>query len=165
MIVLYLLLVFVTGCASQRYYYSPEVAKVLEKNDYQLRSISSFIQKDYSSKKAFFDYYTKQTSNKNPFMIHDLKSRLADLKLKRDAILARSHYIKSINAELLNKVSETQKVEQKDPLFNQIESFTTVSNLDAKNLYDDVEKYQKSSEDFIRFTMLTRNSLFKTKQQ
>lgn len=98
-------------------------------------------------------------------MIHDLKSRLADLKLKRDAILARSHYIKSINAELLNKVSETQKVEQKDPLFNQIESFTTVSNLDAKNLYDDVEKYQKSSEDFIRFTMLTRNSLFKTKQQ
>jgi CRISPR/Cas system-associated endoribonuclease Cas2 len=98
-------------------------------------------------------------------MIHDLKSRLKDLKHKKDAILARSQYIKSINEELLTKVSETQKVEQKDPLFNQIESFTTVSNLDAKNLYDDVEKYQRSSEDFIRFTMLTRNSLLKAKQQ
>jgi hypothetical protein len=74
-----------------------------KKNDYQLRSIGSFVQKDYSSKEAFYDYYTKQASDKNQFMIHDLKSRLKDLKHKKDAILARSQYIKSINGDNVRK--------------------------------------------------------------
>lgn len=57
--VFFLILIFVTGCSSQRYYKTTDITQKLKIDSQQLVVISYGVNQDYSEKLAFYEQFQK----------------------------------------------------------------------------------------------------------
>lgn len=159
---IFLLLFIITGCSTTRFYRAADVSHELKNNSQQLTYLTAKVENDFQDKEAFYQNYYKESSNKDNYILGDLAYRLNDLKLKRDSILSRSHTIKKINDSLLSKMERKKKIQEGDPIYQDIEAFAVITQRDAKKLYEDYAVYKKTSNEFAKFAMFTGNMFKKS---
>lgn len=115
----------------------------------------STVESDYADKAAYYKKYTEETGNKNTFILQDLGWRLEDMKAKKEAVVAKSEYINSVNEQLLLELKNKKSIKEKDPAFKKIESFSNAIVKDANDLYQDYTSYKTASEEFGNFAMFS----------
>jgi hypothetical protein len=153
--VILLLLFFVTACSTTKTYHAAKVSQALIKHSKQLQIITFTVENDYANKLAFYEKFREKSHDKESFIMQDLALRLNTLKLKRDSILNKSVVVTQANNGLLYKLSKKQMINEADPIFQKIDSFSNLTNKEAGQLFSEYASYKNASSEFARFALFT----------
>ncbi|MES2528400.1 MAG: hypothetical protein V4598_15050 [Bdellovibrionota bacterium] len=149
-----LALLFISSCSSARYYQGPAVSQELRKNATSLQLVVASVDTDYFSKQEFLNQF--QQRGKDPFITENLNRKLAEMEMKREAVISRTDHIRNLNGELIRKVGSKSKIRENDPVFEEIETFATDKDKELNVLMKDFANYKKASEEFEKLAFFTK---------
>lgn len=149
------LLFFVTACSTTRTYQAAEVSQALINHSKQLQKITFTVDNDYAEKLAFYESFRSKHKDQDSFIMQDLALRLNTLKLKRDSILNKSVVVTRANDGLLFKLTKKEVINETDPVFKKIDSFSSTNSREAGQLFNEYVSYKHASSEFARFALFT----------
>ncbi len=112
------------------------------------------IESDFKEKEKFLERF--EVKGKDPFISENLESKLAEMNLKREGVLAKSFNIRDENNGLLQKVENKAKIPEGDPVFRAIENFAESKDRALAGLIKEFSEYRKASSEFEKLAFFTR---------
>lgn len=153
-----LLLLLCSGCSVARYYKAAEISTELKKNASQLAYLEDSVETDYQHKAEFYKSLTSNFPDKSGFVAQELRWRIKDMEEKKNTILAQSSYIRSVNDSLLTEIEDKKQISENDPVFDKIEEFSDSTTGEAKELFEEFDKYRNASAEFSRFVLFSKST-------
>lgn len=151
----YLILLFIlSGCSTSRFYSSSALSEELKKNEMGLMLITDTLLADYQQNEKLLSELKKQTQS--PFIIENLDQKLGLIASQKESFLKVTSHLRKKNEKLIRKVNGKEKIRQGDPIFREIENFAEDKNKEQVELIQELEKYQKASEEFKQLTLDSR---------
>lgn len=147
-------LLLITSCATKRFYQGPAVTQELRKNATSLELVITSIESDFNEKASFLKRF--EIKGKDPFITENLENKLAEMNLKREAILSKSFTIRDENNGLLHKVENKSMIKEGEPEFRAIENFAESKDKELSGLIKDFSEYRKASAEFEKLAFFTR---------
>ncbi len=147
-------LLLITSCATKRFYQGPAVTQELRKNATSLELVITSIESDFKEKQTFLKRF--EVKGKDPFITENLETKLAEMNMKREAVLAKSFNIREENNSLLHKVENKSKIKEGDSEFRAIENFAEKKDQELSGLIKEFGEYRKASAEFEKLAFFTR---------
>ena len=147
-------LLLITSCATKRFYQGPAVTQELRKNATSLELVITSIESDFKEKQTFLKRF--EVKGKDPFITENLETKLAEMNMKREAVLAKSFNIREENNSLLHKVENKSKIKEGDSEFRAIENFAVKKDQELSGLIKEFGEYRKASAEFEKLAFFTR---------
>lgn len=152
-----LVLIFITGCSTTKYYRAADLSAELMNNSLQLTTLMESVEHDFSQKETFFQLIDRSKLSKNSFLIQDLGFQMSDLENKKRNFEHQSKNIKIVNDNMLIEVSSKDMISENDPLYAEINHFSSSIEKNSKAMFKALYEYKESAKNLERSIAISKN--------